>query len=199
MVDKLLQIFAKAPIQGFVKTRLIPNIGIKAATDVYVELLESVVNLAAKSGYKIQLWCAPDQRHDCFQKMAKKHQFILRDQHGVGLGERMEYALEIGLKEAEKVVLVGADCPVFTEDYLAKAFGSLAKSDVVLGPAEDGGFVLIGCGKVQANMFNKVDWGRSTVLEQTLGAMHKVGLTSHLLPVLWDVDTLADVERWRAS
>lgn len=199
MVDKLLQIFAKAPVQGFVKTRLIPNIGIKAATDVYVELLESVVNLAAKSGYETQLWCAPDQRHDCFQQLAKKHQFILRDQRGVGLGERMKYALEIGLTEAEKVVLIGADCPVFTENYLANAFDSLAKSDVVLGPAEDGGFVLIGCAKVQKNMFNKVDWGRSTVLEQTLDAMDKARLTSHLLPVLWDVDTLADVERWRAS
>jgi len=199
MADKLLQIFAKAPVQGFVKTRLIPSIGIKSATEVYIELLERVVTLAAKSGYKTQLWCAPDQLHDYFQQIVKKHHFILRTQRGDGLGERMKYALGQGLEEARSVVLIGADCPVFTEAYLAKAFDALAESDVVLGPAEDGGFVLIGCGKVQKDMFNEVGWGESTVLEQTLGAMAKVGLTSQLLPTLWDVDTLADVERWRAS
>ncbi|MBV1875387.1 MAG: DUF2064 domain-containing protein, partial [Cycloclasticus sp.] len=75
----------------------------------------------------------------------------------------------------------------------------LAESNVVLGPAEDGGFVLIGCAKVQKNMFNKVDWGESTVLQETLGAMGSAGLTSQLLPMLWDVDTLTDLERWRVS
>lgn len=199
MVDKLLQIFAKAPIQGLVKTRLIPDLGTKMATNVYFELLDRTLNLAVASHYKAQLWCTPNQQHEFFQQNAKEHHFILYEQFGKGLGERMQYALEQGLQEAEKVVLIGADCPVFTEAYLAKAFDSLAESDVVLGPAEDGGFVLIACRKTQENMFEDVEWGKATVLKQTMDAVERVGLTSLLLPELWDVDTPDDVKRWRAS
>lgn len=161
MTDKRLQIFAKAPVQGQVKTRLIPDLGEKAACDVYLDLLERTVSLAAQTSYKTQLWCAPDQRHEYFQDQAKNNVVELHDQYGSGLGERMHCALKEGLESAEKVVLIGSDCPVFTVNYLAKAFDALTSSDVVLGPAEDGGFVLVGCRKAQADMFHGVNWGDS--------------------------------------
>ena len=75
----------------------------------------------------------------------------------------------------------------------------LTDSKVVLGPAEDGGFVLIGCTKVRDNMFGQVDWGEATVLSQTLKALTGAKLTYSLLPMLWDVDTLSDLKRWQAS
>ncbi|MDF1688135.1 MAG: TIGR04282 family arsenosugar biosynthesis glycosyltransferase [Cycloclasticus sp.] len=197
MINRLLQIFAKAPIQGFVKTRLIAELGDKKATDVYIELLDRTINLALTSEYKTQIWCAPNQQHDFFQFNKQKYGVILKDQLGRGLGERMQYALRQGLKEADEVMLIGADCPVFTTEYLVKAFEALRLSDVVLGPAEDGGFVLVGCRKTHEKMFDGVNWGHSTVLEQTVDAITKAGLTSQLLPMLWDVDTLADLKRWR--
>lgn len=199
MADTVLQIFAKAPIDGFVKTRLIPELGVKAATDVYITLLSSVVELAASSSYSVQLWCAPDLQHDFFQQVAKKYKFALRKQRGANLGDKMKYALEQGLHEANRVVLIGADCPVFTLNYLMEAFQLLTDSKVVLGPAEDGGFVLIGCTKVHDNMFTQVDWGKATVLSQTLKALTGAKLTYSLLPMLWDVDTLSDLKRWQAS
>ncbi|KXJ43847.1 MAG: hypothetical protein AXW16_05035 [Cycloclasticus sp. Phe_18] len=197
MINRLLQIFAKAPIQGFVKTRLIAELGDKKATDVYIELLDRTINLALTSEYKTQIWCAPNQQYDFFQFNKQKYGVILKDQLGRGLGERMQYALRQGLKEADEVMLIGADCPVFTTEYLIKAFEALRLSDVVLGPAEDGGFVLVGCRKTHEKMFDGVNWGHSTVLEQTVDAITKAGLTSQLLPMLWDVDTPADLKRWR--
>ena len=197
MINRLLQIFAKAPIQGFVKTRLIAELGDKKATDVYIELLDRTINLALTSEYKTQIWCAPNQQHDFFQFNKQKYGVILKDQLGRGLGERMQYALRQGLKEADEVMLIGADCPVFTTEYLVKAFEALRLSDVVLGPAEDGGFVLVGCRKTHEKMFDGVNWGYSTVLEQTVDAITKAGLTGQLLPMLWDVDTPADLKRWR--
>ena len=199
MINRLLQIFAKAPIQGFVKTRLIAELGDKKATDVYIELLDRTINLALTSEYKTQIWCAPNQQHDFFQFNKQKYGVILKDQLGRGLGERMQYALRQGLKEVDEVMLIGADCPVFTTEYLVKAFEALRLSDVVLGPAEDGGFVLVGCRRTHEKMFDGVNWGHSTVLEQTVDAITKAGLTSQLLPMLWDVDTLADLKRWRSS
>jgi len=199
MADTVLQIFSNAPIDGFVKTRLIPELGVKAATDVYITLLSSVVELAASSNYSVQLWCAPDLQHDFFQQVAKKYKFALRKQRGANLGDKMKYALEQGLHEANRVVLIGADCPVFTLNYLMEAFQLLTDSKVVLGPAEDGGFVLIGCTKVRDNMFSQVDWGEATVLSQTLKALTGAKLTYSLLPMLWDVDTLSDLKRWQAS
>ena len=198
MTQKRLQIFSKAPVQGQVKTRLIPDLGEQGACDVYLNLLERSVSLAVQSGYKTQLWCAPDQRHAYFQTQAENNAVELHEQYGSNLGERMYHALHEGLESAEKVVLIGADCPVFTVAYWAKAFDALSRSDVVLGPAEDGGFVLVACRKTHRGMFNGVNWGHSTVLEQTLAALESAKLTHHLLPMLWDVDTFDDLKRWRA-
>ena len=199
MTNRLIQVFAKAPIRGFVKTRLITELGEKTATDVYVELLEHTLQVALSAHYKAQIWCAPSQQHEFFQHYAQEEGFVLKDQSDCGLGERMQLALKQGLEEYDEVVLIGADCPVMRAEYLTRAFEALGSSDVVLGPAEDGGFVLIACRKIDEKMFDGVRWGSSTVLEQTLDALTKVELSSQLLPVLWDVDTPADVRRWRQS
>lgn len=197
MNNRLLQVFAKAPIRGFVKTRLITELGEKAATDVYVELLEHTLQVALSGHFKVQIWCAPSQQHEFFQRYAAEEEVSLKDQSNWGLGERMLFALKQGLEEHDEVVLIGADCPVITAEYLTRAFEALGSSDVVLGPAEDGGFVLIACRKMDAEMFDGVSWGCSTVLEQTLDALARAEFSHQLLPMLWDVDTPADVRRWR--
>jgi len=120
-------------------------------------------------------------------------------QRGGDLGERMYHALAQGLSRGSAVVLVGSDCPGLCEQYLAEAFSALEDADVVLGPAQDGGFVLIGCRQVRDGMLNGISWGRGEVLKQTLRQLATRGLSVALLTELYDVDTPADLQRWRLT
>jgi rSAM/selenodomain-associated transferase 1 len=119
-------------------------------------------------------------------------------QRGADLGARMYTALSEGLTRAERVVLVGSDCPTLDVPYLQGAFDALLASDVVLGPAEDGGFVLIGCRRLADRALANVPWGAGDVLRQTLLRLHATGLSVALLAPRADVDTPADLRRWRA-
>jgi len=198
MSEALLQIFAKAPVVGSVKTRLIVDIGEQAACEVYVELLEKTLQLAVNHSMITQLYCANDEQHPFFQDCIKRYNLVLRIQQGDDLGERMLHALKQGLKTYDKVVLIGADCPVLTESYINKSLAGLDASDVVLGPAEDGGFVLIACRNTHRHMFDGVSWGDDCVLQRTVDALGVVGLSYQLLPELWDIDRVADLMRWNA-
>jgi len=198
MSEQLLQVFAKAPVAGHVKTRLIGDIGAQDACTLYLELLQQTLQLADHHAAKVQLYCAPDEQHDFFQCSAQRYSLELCSQVGDDLGDKMLSALKDGLETHSKVVLIGSDCPVLTSSYLSEAFNALETTDVVLGPAEDGGFVLIGCCLTQLGMFNGVHWGNSNVLEYTLNALNNVGLDYQLLTTLWDVDRLDDLRRWQA-
>lgn len=197
-MQTLLQIFAKAPVLGLVKTRLSVDIGEQAACDAYTVLLEKTLQLVTTYTGLTEIYCAPDDSHHFFQACAHRYSINLRVQ-GVGdLGSRMLEALQKGLETYDKVVLIGADCPVLTAEYLNAALAALDKSDVVLGPAEDGGFVLIACRMTHAQMFEGLSWGLPSVLKNTLLALDKVALTHQLLPPLWDVDDIYDLRRWQA-
>lgn len=195
---KCLQVFAKTPIKGQVKTRLIADLGEEGAYEAYKQLLEKSLTLATQSIYQTELWCHPNQQHTYFKQAASKHTLNLHDQCGDDLGERMHFAMQNALQTKEAVVLMGCDCPALTKDYINLAFEALQLADVVLGPAEDGGFVLIGCKKTAPLMFKEVTWGESSVLDSTLVSLQQCGLTHHLLPTLWDVDILSDYQRWQA-
>ncbi|OUR82800.1 hypothetical protein A9Q82_04875 [Cycloclasticus sp. 46_120_T64] len=198
MSKQLLQMFTKAPQAGLVKTRLIADIGEQAACDVYLELLQKTLRLVADHAADTELYCAPDDQHEFFQRCIARYGLRLCSQQGAELGERMLCALQQGLTTHQKVVLVGADCPLLSEQYLDQAFAALDQVDVVLGPAEDGGFVLIACKKSHRKMFAEVRWGESSVLERTLLALDHAGLSHCLLDTLWDVDRIEDLHRWQA-
>jgi len=198
MSKQLLQMFTKAPQAGLVKTRLIADIGEQAACDVYLELLQKTLRLVADHAADTELYCAPDDQHEFFQRCIARYGLRLCLQQGAELGERMLCALQQGLTTHQKVVLVGADCPLLSEQYLDQAFAALDQVDVVLGPAEDGGFVLIACKVSHPQMFAGVRWGESSVLERTLLALDQQGLSYRLLATLWDVDRIEDLQRWRA-
>jgi len=198
MSEQLLQVFAKAPEPGLVKTRLIVDIGEQAACEAYLELLQNTLKLADGHSSLTELYCAPDDRHDFFQQSLTSYRLSLCVQRGADLGERMLSALQQGLQGHQKVVLIGADCPLLTEQYLDQAFAALDQVDVVLGPAEDGGFVLIACKVSHRKMFAGVRWGESSVLKSTLAALDQQGLSYRLLATLWDVDRIEDLRRWRA-
>lgn len=197
MRKNLLQIFAKAPVSGYVKTRLAVDIGDDAAKDVYLELLCQTLDLAMASSLTVELWCAPDDTHGFFQQCVKEYGVTLSTQCDGDLGKRMRFALNSGLERYDKVALIGADCPVLTLAHLSLAFDALDKTDVVFNPAEDGGFVLLASRQASLRLFDGMEWGGANVLTDALRLTEKQGLSTALLSTLWDVDVLADFKRWR--
>ena len=112
-------------------------------------------------------------------------------QRGEDLGKRMQAVFEDGCP-----LLIGADCPVVTTEYLRVAFEALVSHDLVLGPVEDGGYFLIGMHHAHKELFSDMPWSTSEVLTTTLSRAQKLGLTTHCLSVLWDVDEIEDYRRW---
>ena len=97
----------------------------------------------------------------------------------------------------ESRVLIGCDCPRVSESYLSRAFVELSDSDLVLGPVEDGGYFLIGMHKPQSELMTAMSWGNARVTTETLKRAKASGLSCSILPTLWDVDDLADYQRFK--
>jgi uncharacterized protein len=184
---------AKAPVPGLVKTRLIPAIGAHAAAVLQERLTERAVAtaLAADIG-PLTLWCAPDLTHASFQDLAARLPVVLRQQPDGDLGARMLGA--IGAQNGPTLV-IGIDCPAFTAEVLRAAAKALAEAEVVLVPAEDGGYVLIGARAAHPRLFDGIAWGTESVLQETRARIAILGLKAIELPALWDVDTEADLAR----
>jgi len=183
-------ILAKAPIPGYAKTRLIPAIGAHAAAVLQERLTEHSVQtaLAADLG-PVTLWCAPDTRHCSFRDLAARLPVTLKQQVDGDLGARMRAALGAG------GLLIGSDCPALTPAHLCTAAATLADADVVLIPAEDGGYVLIGTRVPYPALFSNMVWGMPTVLAETRKRIAALKLRAIELDPLWDVDAEADLAR----
>lgn len=195
MLPDVLQIFAKAPLPGAVKTRLAVDIGEVQACAVYLSLLTRTAANTQSSQRDTELWCSPDKHHPELQRLALENNLTLTNQCDGDIGERMLYALKEGLKEHQKVVLIGSDCPVISAGYINQAFDALDESDVVFGPVEDGGYVLIGCRQLHGALFNDVEWSSINTLKQNIQAVERCGLRYALLADLWDVDDVVGYER----
>ncbi|EAQ97802.1 TIGR04282 family arsenosugar biosynthesis glycosyltransferase [Congregibacter litoralis] len=193
----LLQQFARYPEPGRVKTRLQTELSATESCAVHERLLLSTAATLTQSALGVaELWLDRAGEHDVLSRalaLGMQGPFL---QQGKDLGERMHAALRDGLTRADAVVLVGSDCPVLSVDYLEAAFDALECADVVLGPAEDGGFVLIACRRVSANMLTGVPWGSDAVLEVTRMRVRSAGLGTSELPMLYDIDTPDDLRRW---
>ncbi|WP_439107405.1 TIGR04282 family arsenosugar biosynthesis glycosyltransferase [Congregibacter sp.] len=197
---RLMQQFARYPEPGKVKTRLQVELSALESCAVHEELLLRTANtlIQSKQG-AAELWLdrlGEQATLSAAMRLGMRGPFL---QAGQNLGDRMYAAILDGLSRAGEVLLVGSDCPPLSDDYLASAFSALQESDVVLGPAEDGGFVLIACRKVCEGMFDGVSWGGGGVLKATQTSLKQHGLSCALLPELYDVDTPADLQRWRAE
>ncbi len=122
----------------------------------------------------------------------------VRQQQGGDLGARMLFALNHGLARYPRVLLVGSDCPELDADYLGRAAAALLQHELVLGPARDGGYVLLGARRPVAPLFADMPWGSDRVLELTLQRARAMGLATALLEPLNDVDRPADLLHWEA-
>lgn len=200
-LDTRIQIFCKAPIPGEVKTRLIPKLGEESAAALHERLARRTVELCQKAGLaRVQIWCSPEPSHDFFASVADENTSLHRQQ-GADLGERMLNSARYALDEegADAMVIVGTDCPVLDADYLRLALEKLGDHDAVIGPAEDGGYCLIGLRRadksVHESLFKDIAWGSDTVCADTCRAFNRAKLYWALLPLLWDVDRPEDVAR----
>ena len=190
-------IFTKVPEAGRVKTRLIPRLGAEGAARLYQELLTGLLErITALPVAPVEMWCTPVTDVPFFGELNRRFQVTLHQQTGVDLGERLLNAAEDALRRSERVVLIGADCPDMDAAFLDRALCTLNDRDAVLGPADDGGYVLLGLKRAAKELFFDLPWGEPRVAEMTRARMLDLGWDWEELPELWDVDHPEDVERY---
>ena len=197
--DCLLIQFAREPIAGAVKTRMIPHLNPQEACALHCELvLWAARTLLAADLGPVELAVAGSAQHPLFQRCSALGVAGVSAQQGADLGERMYNALVSGLGRFERVVLIGSDCPGIDRDYLVQAFAALERADIVLGPALDGGYVLIGARRVPPQMFSGISWGTASVFAETTDSLRRLGLDWAELTPLADIDRPEDLAIWAA-
>ena len=188
-------ILAKAPAPGLAKTRLIPALGAHGAAFVAERMIERAVETACAAGIgRVTLWASPDTTHAVFRELATRFPIALARQGAGDLGARMLAALSDG-----PTICIGSDCPMLGVEHLRDAAAALRDGvDVVVVPAEDGGYVMIGSRTPQPALFTDMTWSADTVMKETRRRLAHAGLTWRELAPLWDVDRPEDLERLAA-
>lgn len=193
-------VFARAPVPGAAKTRLIPRLGAWRAARLQARLTVRALRtaLSAHCG-SVELHASPRTTHDFFVFCAKRFKVILKGQAGKDLGERMHRSVERALRRHKAVIVIGTDCPALTPRDLRRAVRLLRGGcDAVLAPAEDGGYALIGLTKVSRRLFSEIAWGTSAVYQETARRLASAGYRWRALRTVWDVDRPEDLDRLRS-
>ncbi|MFO0902307.1 MAG: TIGR04283 family arsenosugar biosynthesis glycosyltransferase [Pirellulales bacterium] len=193
--DRLL-VFTRYPEPGRTKTRLIPALGPAGAADLHAALaskaLRAVDELAPRRPVDLEVQFAGGDAAAMGERFGAARRYA--PQQGESLGERLERAIAESFRSgARRVVVIGVDCPDLDAGRLQMAFESLDDADVVLGPALDGGYYLIGLTRPQPELFQGIDWGTDQVLRQTLAQAARRSLHVQQLPPLGDVDHPEDL------
>lgn len=207
-MNYILIVFVKNPIQGKVKTRMAATIGNERAVEVYLELLNHTKSVITKwleeLDVKVQKQAViyySDYIND--EDLWIKPYFLKKLQVShPNLGMRMQAAFEEELaSEADRVVIIGSDCLALRPAHLTAAFEALDKNDVVIGPADDGGYYLLGMKRLHRFLFENKSWSQPTLLVETLADIKQIEsnetpqLNYHLLETLSDIDTWEDYLR----
>ncbi len=190
----------KYPRPGAVKTRLIPALGERRAAELHRALVRhtiaEVTRFAARHDVAVEarIAGAPDE---AASRAWLGGEMAISAQGDGDLGQRMDRAAQAALADgAANVVVIGGDCPQLTAEHLAAAFATLGHADVVLGPATDGGYYLIGLRAPQPTLFQGISWGGAEVLVQTLAAARSISVKVEQLATLRDVDVPDDLAVW---
>ncbi len=198
-------VLSKAPVVGLVKTRLISVLGEQGACDVYCQLLHrlerTLSNFIANHGGHVALWVAGDCEHEAFQswiRFSTLYQQPAQDASaGADLGQRMALAVQSALARGRLPVLIGVDVPSLDESYLMNCLRQLQHHDLVISPAEDGGYGLLGMKQFYPELFLTKDWGTHTVFSDTHLDIENLNIRAAYLPMVWDVDEAKDVQRFQ--
>ena len=190
MNENLILIFTRNPEVGKVKTRLAATIGDTNALEIYIQLLEHTRKVALETDFdKRVLYSEEINTKD----MWNNHLFQKKLQFGKDLGVRMYNALKEGFQDGyKKIVIIGSDLIALESNDIQEAIKKLDENDIVIGPAEDGGYYLLAMKAIPENIFSNKEWGTNTVLKDTLKDIKN--LKYHLLKEKNDIDTYEDIK-----
>ena len=201
-----IAIFARAPVAGAAKTRLIPLLGPEGAANAQQAMtLRALKTACAAAPGNVSLWTAGDATHPIFHDCRTTYAVAVHRQPDGDLGERMHHCLDNLLNRHQQVLLIGTDCPALTPDSLSHSAAAMHdRVRMVFMPAEDGGYVLVGARadidtRILASAFKGIEWSTSQVMAQTRERLAENGCRPDEdwaeMPASWDVDEPADYER----
>ena len=192
-----IQVFTKAPIEGYCKTRLIPSLGNKETAQFHMDMVRNTIATAKTiKDVDVQLWCTPSQQHVFFQKLAKENALILHDQDGETLGCIMKNAAQHAADIYTNIIQIGTDCPYIDSNYINSSVAKLNDNNhAVIGPAYDGGYVLLAINHYYPEIYDEINWGTNVVLQQLERNLQKLNIQYSKLVSLNDIDTFDDYKR----
>jgi len=196
METNKLIIFVKNPIQGKVKTRLAAEIGEAPALEIYKTLLKHTHQVATNTQeVSISVYYADFvNNNDLWNNFDKK----LQEQQD--LGSRMNHAIKSEMENGfQNIIIIGSDCLEINPQHIQKAFLSLKTNDIVIGPAEDGGYYLIGLKSLIPDIFKNKKWSTDTVFIDTIEDINRLNLKHMILETLCDIDTKKDLDRYKIT
>ncbi|MGB5705529.1 MAG: TIGR04282 family arsenosugar biosynthesis glycosyltransferase [Arenicellales bacterium] len=194
-----LYLFAKAPVPGNVKTRLQPQLGSEGCAALAVQMLhQSVKKIANYWPGKFLLCVTPNQENSHFMSISDHYRCEVIRQTGSNLGDRMLGALGHGIAESGTAVVMGCDIPQITGRVLTDAWETMQQGENIVGPTIDGGFYLLGLHVLRQEIFEGIEWGGDTVLDQLFRQAKQVGVSFRRLAMLRDIDRWEDL-KWLAA
>ena len=191
MSDSLLMIFVKNLIPGMVKTRLANDIGIDKALDVYQELVHHTHKITKKIEVDKNVYYS---EYVEIEDVWDNGDYKLTSQKGFTLGEKMSNAFDEAFDSYNKVIIIGSDCYDLNSKLIKSAFEMLEENDVVVGPAKDGGYYLLGMKEYLPQLFKDKEYSTDSVLKELLEEAEELELSVYKLPELSDIDTLEDLK-----
>src|SRR3990172_2353787 len=196
-----LIIFAKTPVPGTVKTRMLPWLTESECLELHALLLKHAIVRVKKFNYpalerNIFLTSFEDGIIREIAKWTGRTRFSIQYQRGCDLGERLAEAMELKFRQGfQKVVIIGTDSPLIGDKEFRLALEVLNRHEVVLGPAEDGGYYLIGVSSSKPFLFRGIDWGTGKVFKQTVSSLNVHCVSWGELPLSFDLDTFQDLRK----
>ena len=193
----VIVVFAKAPVPGQAKTRLIPALGAEGAAIFHRSLVQRTLltATAARAG-DVEMWCAPTTDHPFFAQCATTYGVTLKVQSEGDIGRRMHAVAVDVLSRSKKMILIGTDCPALTKEDIQQTVRDLgAGFDAVFLPVEDGGYTLVGLSRPELSIFQGIDWSTERVMAQTRDRLQRLDWRWKELPLRWDLDRPQDLER----
>jgi uncharacterized protein len=196
-IPPALAVFARAPIAGAAKTRLIPLLGPRGAADFHAALVSDTLQRVNALGDRVApyFFLAGDK----FPVSSSLSDYTLKRQHGEDLGERLADAFRALLKRHRRVLVTGTDSPLLSRQGLLRALERLRASDAVLGPCPDGGFYAVGLRRLEKGLFENVRWGSASAFQDLLANLKTRDFSFAIVGSVEDVDRPEDVERLKAA
>ena len=193
--DSQIIVFAREPVLGQVKTRLIPALGIEGATQLYTQLLDHTIDKVLQSQLcPVDICITPESNKEYFLRNNQLDFLQVSWQCPGDLGQKMVDAIAKALKNYSSVILIGSDCPLLNIDDLQQAIIALQENDMVFSPASDGGYVLVGAKSISPLVFENICWGSEIVMQQTRQVLIDNHISWEELSEQHDIDVQDDLK-----